>query len=63
MLINPIVFPRKSTNWHEKVEKAMGAYKLWKETLDKVQATLGQYFQDDGMANSDSPARRDGVLT
>jgi exodeoxyribonuclease VII small subunit len=28
-----------------KVESAMGAYKICKDRLDKVQATLGQYFE------------------
>ncbi|WP_406699091.1 exodeoxyribonuclease VII small subunit [Singulisphaera sp. Ch08] len=31
-----------------KVEKAMKAYTICKDRLDKVQATLGQYFQPDG---------------
>jgi exodeoxyribonuclease VII small subunit len=31
-----------------KVERAMGAYKICKDRLDKVQATLGQYFQKEG---------------
>jgi hypothetical protein len=44
-----------------KVEKAMGAYKICKHPLDKVQATLGQYFQKDGTPESDAPAKGDGV--
>jgi len=44
-----------------KVEKAMGAYKICKDRLDKVQATLGQYFQKDGSADSDSLVQGDGV--
>jgi exodeoxyribonuclease VII small subunit len=31
-----------------KVEKAMRAYSICKERLDKVQETLGQYFEKDG---------------
>lgn len=31
-----------------KVEKAMKAYTICKDRLDKVQATLGQYFQQEG---------------
>src|SRR4051794_10316737 len=31
-----------------KVETAMKAYTICKDRLDKVQATLGQYFQKDG---------------
>jgi exodeoxyribonuclease VII small subunit len=31
-----------------KVERAMKAYSICKDRLDKVQATLGQYFQKDG---------------
>lgn len=31
-----------------KVETAMKAYTICKDRLDKVQATLGQYFQNDG---------------
>jgi exodeoxyribonuclease VII small subunit len=38
-----------------KVEKAMGAYKICKERLDKVQATLGQYFQKGASADADVP--------
>jgi exodeoxyribonuclease VII small subunit len=30
-----------------KVEKAMQAYRICKDRLDKVQATLGQYFEKD----------------
>jgi exodeoxyribonuclease VII small subunit len=30
-----------------RVERAMKAYAICKERLDKVQATLGQYFQND----------------
>jgi exodeoxyribonuclease VII small subunit len=40
-----------------KVEKAMGAYKICKDRLDKVQATLGEYFQKDGSADSEAPPR------
>jgi exodeoxyribonuclease VII small subunit len=35
-----------------KVEKAMKAYTICKDRLDKVQATLGQYFQKDGAAET-----------
>jgi exodeoxyribonuclease VII small subunit len=44
-----------------KVEKAMGAYKICKDRLDKLQATLGQYFQKDASADTDSPGQTDGV--
>jgi exodeoxyribonuclease VII small subunit len=33
-----------------KVEKAMKAYSICKDRLDKVQATLGQYFEKGGAA-------------
>ncbi len=33
-----------------KVETAMRAYSICKDRLDKVQATLGQYFPKDGSA-------------
>jgi exodeoxyribonuclease VII small subunit len=36
-----------------KIEKAMGAYKICRDRLDKVQATLGQYFQKDGAEDSE----------
>jgi hypothetical protein len=39
-----------------KVEKAMRAYTICKDRLDKVQATLGQYFQKDGSVAGDSPS-------
>ena len=42
-----------------KVEKAMGAYKICKDRLDKVQATLGQYFQKDGTGDSSSAGKGD----
>lgn len=44
-----------------KVEKAMGAYNICKDRLDKVQATLGQYFQKDGTPKSDAPDNGEGV--
>jgi exodeoxyribonuclease VII small subunit len=31
-----------------KVEAAMRAYRICKDRLDQVQATLGQYFREDG---------------
>jgi exodeoxyribonuclease VII small subunit len=36
-----------------RVEKAMKAYTICKDRLDKVQATLGQYFPKDGATDSD----------
>jgi exodeoxyribonuclease VII small subunit len=36
-----------------RVERAMKAYAICKERLDKVQATLGQYFQQDLAPESD----------
>ncbi len=36
-----------------KVERAMKAYTICKDRLDKVQATLGQYFQRDGSPEDD----------
>jgi exodeoxyribonuclease VII small subunit len=44
-----------------RVEKAMHAYKICKDRLDKVQATLGQYFPKDRAADSDSSDQGDGV--
>jgi exodeoxyribonuclease VII small subunit len=44
-----------------KVEKAMGAYKICKDRLDKVQETLGRYFQKDGMPESDEPVSGEGA--
>jgi exodeoxyribonuclease VII small subunit len=48
-----------------KVEKAMQAYRICKDRLDKVQATLGQYFEKDSSSdgavatgNGDTVARR-----
>jgi exodeoxyribonuclease VII small subunit len=48
-----------------KVETAMKAYSICKDRLDKVQATLGQYFQKDGapdgagaIGNGDGAARK-----
>src|SRR3954463_5788663 len=48
-----------------KVEKAMQAYSICKDRLDKVQATLGRYFQRDGIpgdtevgTNGDGAARK-----
>ena len=38
-----------------KVETAMRAYSICKDRLDKVQATLGQYFQKDGASVEISP--------
>ena len=40
-----------------KVEKAMGAYKICKDRLDKVRATLGEYFQKASSADSEVPSR------
>src|SRR3954465_1012637 len=39
-----------------KVETAMKAYTICKDRLDKVQATLGQYFQNDGAAVESAPS-------
>src|SRR3954451_17945380 len=48
-----------------KVEKAMKAYTICKDRLDKVQATLGRYFQEEApvpetnaLANGDGRARK-----
>jgi exodeoxyribonuclease VII small subunit len=48
-----------------KVEKAMKAYTICKDRLDKVQATLGQYFQTEetvpetsALANGDGRAKK-----
>lgn len=48
-----------------KVEKAMQAYRICKDRLEKVQATLGQHFEKDGSrdgagatGNGDGVARR-----
>jgi exodeoxyribonuclease VII small subunit len=38
-----------------KVETAMRAYSICKDRLDKVQATLGQYFPKDGSAGGQAP--------
>ena len=44
-----------------KVEKAMKAYTICKDRLDKVQATLGQYFQQDGtVAEATAPVDGEG---
>jgi exodeoxyribonuclease VII small subunit len=39
-----------------KVEQAMRAYTICKDRLDKVQATLGQYFQRDGAMTETAPS-------
>jgi exodeoxyribonuclease VII small subunit len=39
-----------------KVETAMKAYSICKDRLDKVQATLGQYFPKDGPAAEQAPS-------
>ena len=39
-----------------KVETAMKAYVICKDRLDKVQATLGQYFQKDGAVAEATPS-------
>jgi exodeoxyribonuclease VII small subunit len=44
-----------------KVEMAMGAYKICKERLTKVQETLGQYFEKDEVKGEAGPDQRDGV--
>jgi exodeoxyribonuclease VII small subunit len=42
-----------------KVEKAMKAYTICKDRLDKVQETLGQYFEKDGaVAEGDGREKR-----
>ncbi|MDB5350080.1 MAG: hypothetical protein JWN86_1327 [Planctomycetota bacterium] len=44
-----------------KVETAMRAYKICKSRLDTVQATLGQYFEQDGAPPEDAtPTNGDG---
>lgn len=40
-----------------KVETAMRAYTICKDRLDKVQATLGQFFEQDGTAVEATPPR------
>jgi exodeoxyribonuclease VII small subunit len=45
-----------------KVEKAMRAYSICKERLDKVQATLGQYFEKDGAAVAPPSSDGDGQV-
>jgi len=46
-----------------KVERAMKAYTICKDRLDKVQATLGQCFQKDGAGTEPAPsADGDGRL-
>ena len=45
-----------------KVEKAMKAYSICKDRLDKVQATLGQYFEKNGAAEGDGRANRTPTL-
>jgi exodeoxyribonuclease VII small subunit len=42
-----------------KVETAMKAYAICKDRLDKVQATLGQYFQKDGAVPESTPLADD----
>ena len=45
-----------------KVEKAMKAYRICKERLDTVQATLGQYFEKDVPSDgSEATGNGDGV--
>ena len=45
-----------------KVETAMKAYTICKDRLDKVQATLGQFFQKDGAADgAETPRNGDGA--
>jgi exodeoxyribonuclease VII small subunit len=43
-----------------KVEKAMRAYSICKDRLDKVQETLGQYFERDVAAGSTPSSDGDG---
>ena len=38
-----------------KVEAAMRAYRICKDRLDQVQATLGQYFREDGATTEPIP--------
>jgi exodeoxyribonuclease VII small subunit len=40
-----------------RLEKAMAAYRICKDRLDQVQASLGQYFPQDGGDDSEEPAR------
>src|SRR3954464_7217119 len=42
-----------------KVETAMKAYAICKDRLDKVQATLGQYFEQDSAPSKDARSRND----
>jgi exodeoxyribonuclease VII small subunit len=45
-----------------KVEKAMKTYQICKERLEKVQTTLGQYFQEgSAIDEADLPSEADGV--
>src|SRR3954452_9977141 len=44
-----------------KVEKAMKAYTICKDRLDKVQSTLGQYFEKEETGGEAGPAG--GVVT
>ncbi len=50
-----------------RVETAMKAYRICKDRLDKVQATLGQYFETDDMGPSavaeDRPDRAPRLAT
>jgi exodeoxyribonuclease VII small subunit len=43
-----------------KVERAMKAYSICKDRLDKVQATLGQYFQKEGAIETSPSSDGDG---
>jgi exodeoxyribonuclease VII small subunit len=39
-----------------RVEKAMKAYQICRDRLSKVQATLGQYFQEGGAVGEQAPS-------
>jgi exodeoxyribonuclease VII small subunit len=43
-----------------RVERAMKAYAICKERLDRVQATLGQYFENDAADGDGSVSDGDG---
>lgn len=43
-----------------KVEKAMEAYRICKDRLDKVQETLGQYLRSDGQTPDEQGADDEG---
>jgi hypothetical protein len=46
-----------------RVERAMQAYRICKDRLDRVKETLGQYLQDDGSQARDGRPRPEVVGT